>query len=83
MAKYQNVNTGQVVEVLPGSKFEHWTPDNQAHDPEFAVKHPNMWQPKPWWQWKQWTPVPDSTPVTEPKAPEAVEDEPAKGAARK
>lgn len=77
MAKYQNVNTGQVVEVLPGSKFEHWTPDNLAHDPEFAVKHPNMWQPKPWFKWKQWTPVHDSTPVTEP-TPKPVEDEPAK-----
>ncbi|WP_327139324.1 hypothetical protein [Nocardia sp. NBC_01327] len=66
MAKYQHVNSGQVVEVLPGAEHEHWTPDHQGHDPQFARDHPKMWQPKPWWAWDQWTPVHDNTPVTPP-----------------
>ena len=68
MAKYQHKSTGQVVEVRAGAEHEHWTPDNPGHDPEFAVKHPNLWQPKPWFQWAQWTQVHDSTPVTPPPA---------------
>lgn len=82
MAKYQNVNTGQVVEVLPGVEHEYWTPDNQPHDPEFAIKHPKMWQPTPWFKWKQWTQVHDSTPLTEPTA-KPDEEAPAKVTARK